>query len=205
MSLITFFIAASILAITPGPGIAYVVAKTLSGGRVEGLASCIGTAVGGLLHVLAAALGLSLIVAKSAIAFNAIKFIGAAYLVFLGIQLLRRKDEGLDASHAVTQGWKRALAEGIVVEALNIKTALFFLAFLPQFVSANISMTEQVAFLGGICVLLNTLVDVIAVFAAARILLSEELRLARARMMARVSGVTMIFLGIFLATAKRSS
>ncbi|WP_050475965.1 LysE family translocator [Herbaspirillum rhizosphaerae] len=205
MSLITFVIAASILAITPGPGIAYVVAKTVSGGRVEGLASCIGTAVGGLLHVLAAALGLSLIVAKSAIAFNAIKFIGAAYLVFLGIQLLRRKNERLDASRAVAQGWKRALAEGIVVEALNIKTALFFLAFLPQFVSANISMTEQVAFLGGICVLLNTLVDVIAVFAAARILLSEQLRLARARMMARISGVTMIFLGIFLATAKRSS
>src|SRR4051812_30522537 len=88
MSLTTFFIAAIILAITPGPGIAYVVARTVAGGRPEGIASCFGTGIGGLFHVAAAALGLSLIVAKSAIAFSLVKYLGAAYLVYLGIRLL---------------------------------------------------------------------------------------------------------------------
>jgi threonine/homoserine/homoserine lactone efflux protein len=83
MSFITFLFAATILAITPGPGIAYVVARTVAGGRTQGLASCIGTGIGGLLHVLAAAVGLSLLVAKSAFAFSLVKYLGAAYLVYL--------------------------------------------------------------------------------------------------------------------------
>ena len=82
MSLIPFLIAAVVLAITPGPGIAYVVARTVAGGRAEGLASCIGTGLGGLLHVLAAALGLSLLIAQSAWAFALLKYVGAAYLVY---------------------------------------------------------------------------------------------------------------------------
>ena len=90
MSLVTFLLAAFLLAITPGPGIAYVVARTVSSGRREGLASCLGTGVGGMAHVLAAALGLSVLVAQSAMAFNVIKYIGAAYLVFLGIRIQYR-------------------------------------------------------------------------------------------------------------------
>ena len=93
MSLLAFFIAAIILAITPGPGIAYVVARTVAGGRSEGLASCLGTGIGGMFHVLAAALGLSLIVAESAVAFSLVKYIGAAYLIYLGVRLLMRRDE----------------------------------------------------------------------------------------------------------------
>lgn len=203
MSMITFFIAAFILAITPGPGLAYVVAKTVSGGRTEGLASCIGTAIGGLVHVLAAAFGLSLIIAKSAVAFNTIKLIGATYLVFLGIRLLMRKHEAAQLGDVAAQGCRHAMMEGVVVEAMNVKTALFFLAFLPQFVSPASEMTGQLAFLGGICVALNTLVDVVAVFAADRLLLSESLRAARARLLTRISGATMIGLGFFLAAAKR--
>ena len=84
--------AALLLAITPGPGIAYVVARTVASGRREGLASCLGTGVGGMAHVLAAALGLSVVVAQSAMAFNVVKYIGAAYLIFLGIRILMRKD-----------------------------------------------------------------------------------------------------------------
>ena len=93
MSIAAFIIAAFLLAITPGPGIAYVVARTVSGSRAEGLASCFGTAVGGLLHVVVAALGMSLIVAQSAFAFNLVKYVGVAYLVYLGIRLLLRKDQ----------------------------------------------------------------------------------------------------------------
>jgi threonine/homoserine/homoserine lactone efflux protein len=205
MSFIAFLIAATVLAITPGPGIAYVVARTVAGGRAEGLASCIGTGLGGMLHVLAAAAGLSLVVAQSALAFTLVKYLGAAYLVYLGVRMLMRKQAD-DAVQAVSaQGARRALTEGIVVEALNVKTALFFLAFLPQFVAAAEPLVPQLVLLGSICVALNTLVDVIAVLAAHRLLDSGAARAARARVMARVSGVTLIGLGVFLATAKRQS
>ena len=96
MSFTTFLLAATVLAITPGPGLAYVVARTVAGGRAEGLASCCGTALGGLLHVVAAALGLSLLIAQSAMAFNLLKYLGAAYLVYLGIRMLVR-GQGVDA------------------------------------------------------------------------------------------------------------
>ena len=205
MSLLAFLFAAVVLAITPGPGIAYVVARTVAGGRAEGLASCFGTGIGGMLHVLAAALGLSLIVAQSAIAFDVVKYLGAAYLVYLGIRLLQRKDHALTAESVTSRGVRSALLEGIVVEALNVKTALFFLAFLPQFVSPGTPLLAQLVLLGSICVALNTLVDVIAVFAAERLLSSGVARAARARILTRVSGVTMIGLGAYLALARREA
>lgn len=172
MSFIPFLIAAVVLAITPGPGIAYVVAHTVAGGRSEGLASCLGTGIGCLLHMLAAALGLSLVIAQSAVAFNLLKYIGAAYLVYLGIRMLLRSEQPITVEAVASQGADRALVEGVVVEALNVKTALFFLAFLPQFVSPSEPLAQQLVLLGSICVFLNTLVDVVAVFAAHRLLKS---------------------------------
>lgn len=203
MSFLAFIIAAIILAITPGPGIAYVVARTVAGGRSEGLASCFGTGIGGMLHVLAAALGLSLVVAQSAVAFNLVKFLGAAYLIYLGIRLLMRQDQALTVEPVASHGARRALFEGILVEALNVKTALFFLAFLPQFISPGAPLVPQLVLLGSICVALNTLVDVIAVFAADRLLQSGAARAARARLLTRTSGVTMLGLGAYLALARR--
>jgi len=205
MSFLAFAIAAVVLAITPGPGIAYVVARTIAGGRSEGLASCFGTAIGGMLHVFAAALGLSLVVAQSAVAFNLVKYFGAAYLVYLGIRLLLRKGQALTVEPLPSQGVRRALFEGITVEALNVKTALFFLAFLPQFVSLSEPLVLQLVLLGSICVALNTLVDVIAVFAAHRLLKSGAARAARARLLTRLSGVTMLGLGAYLALARREA
>jgi threonine/homoserine/homoserine lactone efflux protein len=203
MSFLAFIIAAVILAVTPGPGIAYVVARTVAGGRPEGLASCFGTGLGGMLHVLAAALGLSLIVAQSAVAFNLVKFLGAAYLIYLGIRLLLRREPALAVGPVASHGARRALFEGVLVEALNVKTALFFLAFLPQFVSSSAPLIPQLVLLGSICVALNTLVDVIAVFAADRLLQSGAAREARARLLTRASGVTMLGLGAYLALARR--
>jgi threonine/homoserine/homoserine lactone efflux protein len=205
MSLLAFVIAAVILAITPGPGIAYVVARTVAGGRSEGLASCFGTGIGGMLHVLAAALGLSLVVAQSAVAFNLVKYVGAAYLVYLGIRLLLRKDQALTLKPVASQGVRRAFFEGIVVEALNVKTALFFVAFLPQFVSSSEPLLPQLVLLGSTCVVLNTLVDVIAVFAADRLLKSNTVRVARARLLNRLSGFTLLGLGAYLALARREA
>ena len=205
MSFIAFLVAATILAITPGPGIAYVVARTVAGGRAQGLASCIGTGIGGMLHVLAAAVGLSLLVAQSALAFSLVKYLGAAYLVYLGVRMLMRKQQDAGLQTVSAPGARRALLEGILVEALNVKTALFFLAFLPQFVAPGEPLVPQLALLGSICVALNTLVDVIVVLAAHRLLQSGAMHAARVRLMTRVSGVTMIGLGIFLATAKRQA
>jgi len=205
MTFLAFLFAAVVLAITPGPGIAYVVARTVAGGRSEGLASCFGTGLGGLLHVLAAALGLSLLVAQSAIAFNMVKYIGAAYLIYLGVRLLLQKEEKFTVNPVSAQGVRRALFEGVAVEALNIKTALFFLAFLPQFVSPGEPLVPQLVLLGSVCVALNTLVDVIAVFAANRLLEFGVARAARARLMTRMSGVTMLGLGTYLALARREA
>jgi len=203
MSFATFLLAALVLAITPGPGIAYVVARTVAGGRLEGLASCIGTAIGGFVHVVAAAAGVSMIVAQSATAFSIIKYLGAAYLVYLGIKILRRPFAALPVEQISSQGARRALREGIVVEALNVKTALFFLAFLPQFVSGSEPLIPQLLLLGSICVMLNTAVDVVAVLAAHRLLTSGITQAARARLMSRISGATMISLGAALALARR--
>jgi len=205
MSLAAFLLAAIVLAITPGPGIAYVVARTVAGGRAEGLASCVGTGLGGLLHVLAAALGLSLLVAESAVAFNLVKYLGAAYLVYLGLRMLLSRQATLGAAPVAAQGARRAFAEGILVEALNVKTALFFLAFLPQFVVPSKPLIPQLVLLGGICVALNTLVDVVAVLGAHRLVHSGAARAARARLLTRISGTTMLGLGAYLALARRDT
>ncbi len=205
MSFLTFLLAAVVLAITPGPGIAYVVARTVAGGRAEGLASCLGTGIGGLVHVLAAAAGLSLLVAQSAFAFNLLKLAGAAYLVYLGLRLLLRRAPDTAPEAVTPAGARKALFEGIVVEALNVKTALFFLAFLPQFTTSTAPLLPQLVLMGCICVALNTLVDVLAVFAAQRLLVSGAARAARARTLTRVSGVTMVGLGAMLALARREA
>lgn len=205
MSMLAFGLAAVILAVTPGPGMAYVVARTVAGGRAEGLASCIGTGIGGMLHVLAAALGLSLLLAQSAAAFNLVKYAGAAYLVYLGVRLLLRAHRAEPVAALASQGTRRAFLEGIAVEALNVKTALFFLAFLPQFVSPGEPPGLQLVLLGSICVALNTLVDVFAVFAAQRLLASRAARAARARLLTRASGLTLLGLGVWLALSRREA
>jgi threonine/homoserine/homoserine lactone efflux protein len=202
---LAFVIAAVVLAITPGPGIAYVIARTVAGGRREGLASCFGTAVGGAVHVLAAALGISLLIAESALAFSLVKSVGAAYLIYLGARILLRKADEPEVAKDYSQGASRAFFEGIMVELLNVKTALFFMAFLPQFVTPSEPVILQLALLGSICVTLNTLVDIVAVLAADRLLQAKAERAQRTRLLTRVSGATMIGLGGYLALATRNN
>lgn len=200
-----FLAAALLLAVTPGPGLAYVVARTALAGRRAGMASCAGTAVGGLAHVLAGALGLSLLVAQSAWAFSIVKYLGAAYLIYLGIRTLRARGavtpvEATPAVHA--HGARRAFGEGVVVELLNVKTALFFLAFIPQFVDASAAPGPQFVLLGAVCVALNTAVDVLAVLLAERLLRSDAARGKRAQRLHTASGLSMIGLGLYLALVK---
>jgi threonine/homoserine/homoserine lactone efflux protein len=192
-----FLAAAFLLAITPGPGIFYVLARTLAGGRKEGTLSSLGTFVGGLVHVLAAAFGLSAILAASAFAFGVVKYAGAAYLIYLGIRMIRDRnanDDGVSIRRT-----RSPFIQGIWTEVLNPKTALFFLAFLPQFVSpAKGHLILQFAVLGSLSVMLNTSADlVVATFAG---FFSERLRANRKlqRRQRVASGMGMIGLGVYV-------
>ena len=129
-----FLLAALVIAAVPGPGIFYVAARTLSGGKRAGIASTFGTALGGLVHVIAGGLGVSAIILASAELFTALKFAGALYLVWLGIKTFREARDLLPQQAIARSVRKRAFREGVLVEALNPKTAAFFLAFIPQFV-----------------------------------------------------------------------
>src|ERR1700751_2123083 len=161
-----FLGAAVVLAITPGPGIFYVLARTLAGGRREGIESALGTFFGGLFHVVAAALGISAILAASAVAFHTVKYAGAAYLVFLGVKMIRTRNAELNVS--VSPSSKNAFGQGILTEALNPKTALFFLSFIPQFIAPHAGhVFLQFIVLGATSVILNTAADLAVVLAAA--------------------------------------
>ena len=125
-----FLFAALVIAAVPGPGIFYVAARTLSGGKRAGIASTFGTALGGLVHVIAGGLGVSAIILASAELFTALKFAGAIYLVWLGVRTFREAGNWLPQQTSAV-GTQRAFREGVLVEALNPKTAAFFLAFIP--------------------------------------------------------------------------
>jgi threonine/homoserine/homoserine lactone efflux protein len=192
-----FLLAAFALAITPGPGIAYVLARTVSGGRADGLASTAGTALGGLVHAAAAAAGLSALLMQSAGAFNVVRYLGALYLVYLGVRTLRaRTGEADRVATPRPRGAWRAFGEGVVVEALNVKTALFFLAFLPQFVDPAQALALQFIVLGTICVAFNTAVDVAVVLGASAALARWHSGARLRAGLQRVSGATMVALGV---------
>ena len=195
-----FFVAALLLAVTPGPGIFYVLARSLAGGRREGILSSFGTFVGGLIHVLAAALGVSAILAASALAFHTVKYAGAAYLVWLGIRMIRTRNAEMAVS--ASQPSQGAFRQGILTEVLNPKTALFFLSFIPQFVAPERShVFLQFVVLGVLCVLLNTAADLLVVVLAAPLerKLKSSARFRRGQRTA--SGLGMITLGAYVALA----
>jgi len=206
-----FLTAAVLLAIAPGPGMLYVLARSLAGGKREGILSALGTFLGGMVHVLAAALGVSIILAKSAVAFATVKYVGAAYLCFLGVQMIR--DAGREKANpedAIPQDDKRdaqparnPLWQGVATEVLNPKTALFFLSFIPQFVNrAGGHVFLQFVALGTISVAMNTTADLIVIMVAGP--LGERTRASATfrRRQRTVTGAIMIGLGTYLATSK---
>ena len=208
IQLALFFAAALVLAVTPGPGIFYVAARSLAGGRAEGVASSFGTGFGGMVHVVAGSLGVSALVLASAELFTALKLIGAAYLVWLGFrtfQSARREALGLAGGAAAPAiGTLRAFREGMLVEALNPKTAAFFLAFIPQFVDpAAGRVAVQFVVLGTISVVLNTAADIVVAVAASGIREGAAARPALVRRLREGSGAAMIALGLGLTLAKR--
>lgn len=199
-----FLAAALVLAVMPGPGILYVGARTLAGGRQEGIASSLGTAVGGFGQVLAGAAGFSAVLLASAEAFTVIKLIGAGYLVWLGISAFLTANRLLQLERVSSTGSKRAFRDGIVIELLNPKTAAFFLAFLPQFIDpASGSVALQFLILGALSVTLNTLVDIVVAYSAGRLRTTLAERVHVLRHLQRTSGLVLCSLGIALALARR--
>lgn len=199
------FLAAGILLnLTPGPDTAYILGRSIAQGREAGIASALGICVGSIFHTCAAALGLSAILATSALAFGAIKLLGGAYLVFLGIKMIldRRRQLSLPSDFR-RRTTAAAFRQGILTNVLNPKVALFFLAFLPQFIDPGSSM-KVLAFLalGFAFVTTGTIwCLILAWFASA---FGERLRTNETvgQWLNRVAGALFVFLGLRLASAK---
>lgn len=155
-----FLLAALILLLTPGPAVLYIVARSLDQGRLAGFVSVLSIEVGNFVHVLAATLGLSAIVVSSALAFSVVKYLGAAYLIYLGVRRLLAREAAHQPTTFHSQSLRSIFQQGVLVAILNPKTALFFFAFLPQFVdSSRGSVSLQLLTLGGLFVLMAMITD----------------------------------------------
>ena len=203
-TLLLFCAAALALIVVPGPAVLYIVAQSIDRGRLAGVVSALGVAVGGLVHVTAAAVGLSSLLVSSASAFNAVKYAGAAYLIGLGLWTLFHRPEDRPAAIPRERKLSRRFWQGVVVNILNPKTALFFFAFLPQFVDPDKgSAVLQIGVLGLVFVVLAVTSD--SMWALAAGTASERLRGNRRFLAVQryVSGSVFVGLGALTAAAKR--
>ena len=205
-SLALFCVAAAALALVPGPAVTYIVMQSVDRGRRAGLTSALGVASGGLVHVTASTAGLSALIASSATAFTVVKLVGAAYLIVVGVRRILGGDDDADATVDGPAKHRRLYAQGVVVNVLNPKTALFFLAFLPQFVDPHRgSVTLQVAFLGVVFVTIALASD--ACYALLADLLAGRLRQSGRGVRVRrwLSGGIFVALGVTAAAARRAT
>jgi threonine/homoserine/homoserine lactone efflux protein len=199
-----FLLAATALAVVPGPAVAYIVTQSIDQGRRAGLVSALGVASGGLVHVAAATVGLSALIASSATAFTGVKLVGAAYLIVVGIRRILSGKSEEPEPHALRAPLRRVYRQGVIVNVLNPKTALFFLAFLPQFVDRDRSVVPQVAILGLLFAAIALLSD-LAYAVLADALAGRMRRSARAARVRRfATGGIFVALGITAAAAHRS-
>lgn len=206
--LLPFFLAAAAFACTPGPGMLYAAARTAAGGRGAGWRAALGFHLAGYLHIAAAAFGLALVLQTLPLLYTAVKLAGAAYLVWLGIRLLLARDAPAPPPHHAVRGHAvrgHAVRDGFVVEVLNPKTALFYLAFLPQFTEAAAALPvwAQVLILGAAVNLMFSATDALCILLSAG--LTERLAASQAtgRCLRRASGGVLVALGIHLATQRQ--
>ena len=203
--LLTYLLASFVLAATPGPGVFYIVARSVAHGKRAGLASVAGVAVGNFVNAAAASLGLAMIFIVSATAFNVVKYLGAVYLAYLGITMLRglKKEPGPASTVPPQRHW-RVFIDGVMVASLNPKTALFFSAFLPQFTDTTASVGRQSLVLGAVFVAIAVITDTVYACTAAAL----APRLVGARRFQSVgragAGVGLIGLAVYSAFATPS-
>ncbi|MGB0695652.1 MAG: LysE family translocator [Rhodospirillaceae bacterium] len=202
----TFFSAAFLLCLSPGPDIAYIIGNTLKGGTRSGVAAMFGVWIGASVHVVMAAVGLSAILMTSATAFTIVKWVGAAYLIWLGIQAFRSSGGGLVPDQPTTSAPRFAtiLGQGVLVCVLNPKVAIFFLAFLPQFVVPGAGPTWAQLLLHGVLIIgIAVLVEPPLIFAANKIASATKKNAAITKWMDRTLGSLFILLGVRLALQER--
>lgn len=203
-SLISFAVASVALLVIPGPAVIYIVNRSVADGRQIGLAAVVGLELGTFMHVLAATVGLSAILATSENAFNVVKYLGASYLILVGLRTLTRKPEAISTS-ASSMTQSQAFRQGFIINMLNPKVALFFLSFLPQFIDPNISSNaRQSLILGSVFVLCGFVSD--GVYALTASSLREVLVKGKALPFIQqyVAGVVFVLLGAAAALAKVS-
>jgi threonine/homoserine/homoserine lactone efflux protein len=201
-SLPLFILASGILILTPGPAVLYIIARSVDQGRRAGLVSVCAIEVGNFMHVLAATAGLSALLLSSALAFTIVKYLGAAYLVYLGLRKLFNGDTLQVAGNSRPQSLRRTFSQGVLVAALNPKTALFFVAFLPQFVDPfRGAIGGQMLFLGCIFVMLAVISDSMYALLAGTV--GQWLKSSRSVLRAQryVIGTVYITLGVTAALA----
>ena len=201
----TFLVAGLILAITPGPGVVYLLTQTLGHGRKAGLASVGGIALGNLGNATAASVGLAAIFAASSAAFFVVKIAGAAYLIFLGIKTLRTRSAGEAAAPVSRTSPGRLFRDGLVVAFLNPKTALFFAALLPQFINPSASPLWQSLLLGCVFVAIALCTDTIYVLTASAVASTMRRRSTWRPYGRYISAASFIGLGIYAAFASPRS
>ena len=203
-SIVTFAIASVALLLIPGPAVIYVLNRSVSDGREVGLAAVAGLELGNFVHVVAATAGLSAVLATSATAFNAVKWFGAAYLVFVGLRTLATKPRVVSGDSASVSR-RRSFSQGVIVNTLNPKVALFFLSYLPQFIDPdNGAAWSQALVLGSIFVAIGCLTD--GMYALTASALRTVLLRGRTLPFVQryVAGTVFVALGVVAATTKRS-
>ena len=201
-SLFLFVTAALVLLLIPGPAVFYIVGRSIGHGRGAGLVSALGISVGSLVHTAAAAVGLSALLMSSAVAFATLKYLGAAYLIYLGIQKIRREEPFELSGDAPRVKLGRIFGQGIVVNVLNPKAALFFFAFLPQFVDASRGhVASQILFLGAVFALLGLTTDTFWAISAGTVANLFRRNARAMRTQRYVSGGMLISLGVATAFA----
>lgn len=200
--LIAFVLTTAAFAFIPGPAMLYAAARTMAGGRKAGLMAVLGIHIGAYVHVIAAAAGLSFLFHAVPVLYSAVKLGGAAYLIWLGVSMFRSKDAAKDDAAAKPErSARKAFMQSIAVEVLNPKTAIFFMAFLPQFIdgAAGLPLWGQLAILGAIVNAIFTLADIFSVLLASFIV-SRLKRSSRAqRLVQRTGGTVLVGLGAHLA------
>jgi threonine/homoserine/homoserine lactone efflux protein len=200
--LLAFVVTTALFAFIPGPAMFYAAARTLAGGRRAGFMAVFGINLGAYVHVIAAAAGLTALFHAVPVAYTIVKLAGALYLIWLGVSMFRSRGAGSETPMAAsTASSRKAFIESIAVEVLNPKTAIFFLAFLPQFVDANASLPlwAQFAILGAIVNGIFTVADIVCVLLAGLIVKRVKQSSRMQRLIQRVGGTILVGLGLHVA------
>lgn len=200
--LFAFVITTTVFAFVPGPAMLYAAARTMAGGRRAGFMAVLGIHIGAYIHIIAAAAGLSVLFHAVPVAYMLVKLAGAIYLIWLGISLFRtRHADADDFSPKLAKSVRKAFIESVTVEALNPKTAIFFMAFLPQFVdsAASFPVWVQLAILGTVVNAIFTFADVVCVLLAGLIVARLKQSGALQKLVQRMGGTILVGLGLHLA------